>query len=87
MEQARFRLMQLDAMDQIDALRQIIERFKASTGGPPRAWPDLIRVGLLNGVPLDPRGFAYELNPYPGSVSLGRDSTLAPLPDAAQVRP
>jgi hypothetical protein len=86
MDQARFRLLQLDAMDQIDALTKLVERYKAATGGLPRSWADLIRVGLLNSIPVDPRGAAYELNPYWGTVSLGRDSTLAPLPSASQVR-
>ena len=82
-DQARFRLLQLDAMDQIDAIEARVKIFKARTGEWPRAWSNLIGVGLLQGVPVDPRTFPYELNPYWGTVGLARESTLNPLPAAA----
>jgi tetratricopeptide (TPR) repeat protein len=87
MEQARFRLTQLDAMDQIDALERMVKTYQARTGSLPRAWSELVRAGLLAGVPVDPRNFPYELNPYWGTVGLSPDSTLAPLPTEAQVTP
>lgn len=85
MEQARFRLSQLDAMDEIDALETLAKAYRARTGELPRTWSDLIRAGLLRGAPVDPRNFPYELNPYWGTVGLARESTLAPLPTAQQV--
>lgn len=85
MDQARFRLLQLDAMDQIDALQERVKLYQRRAGQLPRAWSDLVRAGLLNGAPADPRGFRYELNPYWGTVTLGADSTLNPLPAARPV--
>lgn len=85
MEQARFRLSQLDAMDQIDVLEKLVKVYQARMGELPGTWSDLVRVGLLRGVPVDPRQFPYELNPYWGTVGLARESTLAPLPTVQQV--
>jgi hypothetical protein len=39
--QADFRLKQLDALDQIDALTRIAGQYRARTGRPPRSWADL----------------------------------------------
>ncbi len=84
-EQAYFRLSQLDALDQIDALEDVVKVYEARTGEWPRAWADVARAGLLRGVPLDPRGFPYQLNPYWGTVRLAPESTLAPLPRTDEV--
>jgi hypothetical protein len=82
--QAQFRLSQLDALDQIDALERLVARYRERTGQLPERWDDLLRARLIPGVPVDPHGFPYELNPYWGTVGLGRGSTLAPLPVPAQ---
>lgn len=85
MDQARFRLLQLDAMDQIDALEGALRDYRQRTGRTPERWEDLVRAGLIRAVPADPNGFPYELDPDAGTVTLGRTSTLNPLPAPQQV--
>jgi hypothetical protein len=79
-KQAQLRLHQLDAMDDIDALNGIVLRHRQRTGRLPSAWTDLVRSGHLRQQPHDPRGFAYQLHPNTGRVSLDPRSTLNPLP-------
>jgi tetratricopeptide (TPR) repeat protein len=78
--QAELRLMQLDAMDQIDLLENVVKEYERRTGSLPFTWEEMIRAGVLPGIPADPRGFPYELNPYWGIVTLSEKSTLNPLP-------
>jgi hypothetical protein len=42
---------------------------------------DLIRAGWMPGVPVDPAGHPYVLNPLWGEVSLSPESPLNPLPE------
>lgn len=44
--------------------------FQQQTGRPPSGWADLIRAGLLKGIPVDPNGVPYRLAPD-GSVWVG----------------
>jgi hypothetical protein len=81
-KQAAFRLKQLDAMDTIAALEQVIRTYEQRTGGLPRSWSDLMRAGLLPGVPIDSERHPFELNPYWGTVTLAPSSPLNPLPRA-----
>jgi len=83
-QRARLRLTQFDAMDQIDALTQVIERYRQQTGAPPRSWGDLARAGYLRGIPVDPAGHPYVLDST-GTVGVGNESPLFPLP--AERRP
>jgi tetratricopeptide (TPR) repeat protein len=52
--------------------------FRARVGRFPAALPDLVRLGLLRGLPLDPEGRSYDYDPvtgrarYDGSRVLGR---------------
>ncbi|MBI3046968.1 MAG: hypothetical protein HYY76_01530 [Acidobacteria bacterium] len=78
--QARFRLRQLDAMDQITALEALIEEYARRVGTRPRTWADVVQAGFLPGVPLDPDRFPYQLDPASGAVTLDRKSTINPLP-------
>jgi hypothetical protein len=73
-------LMQLDALDQLDQLRAMLSRYRQQ-GGTPASWLDLIRAGWIPGVPADPAGHPYVLNPLFGAVSLAPGSPLHPLPD------
>jgi tetratricopeptide (TPR) repeat protein len=73
-------LLQLDAMEQIAALERITRRYEASTGAPPQSWQMLVQARLLRGIPVDPTGAPYELNPWWGDVTLSRQSSLWPLP-------
>lgn len=72
-------LKQLDARDQIDALNQVVDRFAASRGHRPQSWQELIAGGWLRGVPLDPTGVPYSLDPATGRIGLTQESSLWPL--------
>jgi hypothetical protein len=85
--QAEFRLRQLDALDQIDALTRLVQRFEESRAASPRGWEDLARAGLLRQLPRDPDGYEYQLNPFTGRIGLDPASTLNPLPGPDRVHP
>ena len=76
---AERRLMQLRALDDIDALQRVVSEYGRRAGQPPAGWPALVRAGMLRGVPLDPAGTPYDLAPD-GEVTLSRASALSPLP-------
>ena len=83
-ENAAHRLQQLDTMDAIDTLNQIAGRFTARQGRPPSDWRELIVAERLRGIPLDPSGKAFVLDPATGRVDLAGDSPLRPLPTAEE---
>jgi tetratricopeptide (TPR) repeat protein len=72
-------LRQLEAMDRIDMLEAAIR-----SGPPPPdgrySWADLARRGLLPGIPVDPTGTPFEIDPRTGRVSLSGSSPIWPLP-------
>ena len=76
--EANRRLRQLDAMDQIDRLRQVIAEFVRRDGAVPASWEQLRQAGLVRGTPLDPSGVPYRLEA--GNVVLNTRSPLSPLP-------
>ena len=76
--EARRRLQQLDAMDQLDQLRTIAARFSEQRGAPASDWSELHAAGYLKGTPVDPTGTPYRLDA--GVVTLDRSSRLWPLP-------
>ena len=78
--QAERRLLQLRALDDIDALRSLVVQYTQRTGEAPRDWTALGRAGFIRGVPRDPSGAPYVLTSA-GEVRLGERSTLAPLPN------
>jgi tetratricopeptide (TPR) repeat protein len=76
-EMARRRLMQLDSMDERDALRRLMAAYKANAGRCPASWRDLenvlraFRVKVdSSGAPLDPAGTPYLLVPDKCEVDL-----------------
>ncbi len=77
--EAERRLQQLDAMDHLDRLGSLVRAFAERYGSMPRAWSDLVRAHYLQGIPVDPTGVPYILEP--GRVTLSPESSLAPLPD------
>ncbi len=79
-EQAEHRLLQLQALDNIDALQALVDQYKKRTGEPPREWTALIDSGAIRGVPRDPTRTPYVLTSA-GQVRLGNGSPLAPLPN------
>ena len=78
---ARIRLEQLDAMDQIDAIHSLIARVTLATGVRPASWRDLIAHGWIRGVPHDPSGTEYVLDPFTGRVTVSQESGIFPMPD------
>ena len=84
---AELRLMQLDALDQIDWLQRASEAYTAKTGDHARSWQDLIGAGFVPVVPLDPAGTAYRIEPETGDVALDRESKLHPLPTEPSAAP
>lgn len=77
---ADWRLTQLDALDQLDALRFAVRQYAQRLGRLPQSWTDLERAGLVRGQPVDPTGTSYVLDPTTGFVTVARDSRLFPLP-------
>lgn len=77
---AEHTLVQLDAMDHIDRLEGAIRQFDSQIGPVQLTWGLLVREGVVRGVPLDPTGVPYELDPIRGTVSVSQRSTLYPLP-------
>jgi hypothetical protein len=77
---AQHRLSQIDAMDVVDELNKISQRFTSREGHPPKEWRELIAAERLRGLPLDATGAPYELDPATGRIDVSRRSTLWPLP-------
>lgn len=86
---ARLRLQQLDAMDTIDELNRRVERFMAREHRTPRDWQEFAAAERFGGIPVDPTGEPYRLDPATGRIDLGSNSSLHPLPwePAAAVQP
>jgi hypothetical protein len=80
---AEWRLLQLQALDDLQALQQMLDRESAT--GPVGDWQTLIRAGRLRAIPSDPTGTPYDITSE-GRVVLGSASPLRPLPDEP-VRP
>ncbi len=82
---ATHRLAQLDAMDIIDALNQVSQRFAARHGRPPANWRELAIDQGLRGIPVDSTGEPFALDPATGKITLGGGSLLHPLPTGESV--
>ncbi len=76
---AERRLAQLDALDQLDLLQKLVDRYVRETGRPAGHWSDLERARLIRAQPVDPSGASYEIGPG-GLVRLSTASPLWPLP-------
>lgn len=78
------RLLQLQSLDEMDALRRtVLAAQRTRTGSCPRTWREvapLLRVARLpldsNGAPLDPSGVPYVIKPEPCDVELGEQSEI-----------
>jgi len=78
-QDAERRLLQLRALDEIDALQPRVDELSRRTGRPPADWSALVRAGVLPGTPLDPVRTPFELTSE-GRVRLSQTSPLWPLP-------
>ncbi len=76
---AERRLSQLVALDQIDALQNLVDQLTKRDGTPPSAWTPLLGGHPLAGVPVDPAGTPYEIDAS-GRVRLSMKSPLFPIP-------
>lgn len=79
-EDAARRLKKLDAIDRIADLERSTAEYERRFGDPPPTWQHMVQAGLLPGVPLDPEGHPYVLNPWWGDVTVSEDSPIWPLP-------
>ncbi len=78
---ARLKLAQLDALDEIDQLAGLVARYQQAAGRFPADWAALRATGLLTAIPTDPAGSPYLLDAtQPGGVTIARSSKLYPLP-------
>ena len=77
-QDATRRLLQLRALDEIDALQRAVDDL-SRRGGSPTNWAALVRAGVLRGMPVDPTGTPYDLTAE-GQVRLSPSSSLLPLP-------
>jgi tetratricopeptide (TPR) repeat protein len=59
-DMARRRLMQLDSLDERDALRKLFESFRAKLGHCPASWKEMEPVLKSLRVPLDPTGAPFD---------------------------
>ena len=71
-DMAQRRLMQLDSLDQRDALRKLLVAYRTRTGRCPENWREI----NLPGAPLDPSGTPYVLNAYKCDVELDSRSEI-----------
>lgn len=82
---AERRLLQLRALDEMEAIQQRLEAYFAKGGARATDWRTLSRAGVVPGRPLDPSGTPYELSPE-GLIKLSQTSPLWPLPEEPQAR-
>jgi hypothetical protein len=47
----------------MDELERRTKAYRERFGASPAGWSDLVRAGLLRGVPMDPNGVPYKLLP------------------------
>lgn len=71
-------LAQLEAMDDIDDLQRLVDRYADRVGSPPASWADVPE--LQGGVPVDDTRVPFRYDATTGVVSLAPESTLGPLP-------
>lgn len=78
-------LKQLDAEAQIDRLQALVSQTPKSADEP-FTWEWFARARGHRGVPVDPSGTPYELDPATGQVALSERSVLFPLPKPVEPR-
>ena len=83
---ARTKLMQLKAIEDIEQIQQVVDRFGERRGSAVTSWNDLLAARALTGVPQDPSGTPYRFT-RDGRVDVADSSPLFPLPIEPQARP
>jgi hypothetical protein len=79
-QSAQRALVQLDALDHIDQLESLVNRFPPPAGER-YSWPLLMAKRVLKGIPVDPAGTPYEIDPATGRVQVSQTSPLYPMPE------
>lgn len=79
-ENAVTHLQQLDALDVIDELTRVVQTYEQQRGRFPDSWNELVEEGFLPGIPVDPTGEPFVLNPRDKTVEISEVSFLAGLP-------
>jgi tetratricopeptide (TPR) repeat protein len=77
---AEQRLKQLDAMDVIDQLNLMVERFRQRQQRLPTNVREIVIAERMRGMPVDESGLPYVLNPTTGKFDVHQKSPLWPLP-------
>lgn len=84
-DNARMHLDTLRALDDIEELERRAAAFRDQTGRWPQSFQELTAAGLLEGVPADPQGHPYQLQPE-GQITLHPNSEVkldyGPSPEA-----
>ncbi len=76
---ANLKLKQLAAIDEIERLQPVLDEISAKIKEPVISWRALRNAGAIRGVPRDPTGVEYELQPS-GRMTVSSQSSLFPLP-------
>ena len=79
-DSAARRLKQLDAMDFMSALESRIRAYHAQHPQVPLTWNALASAGVVPGVPADPSGTPYLLDPRTGEITVSPESGIYPMP-------
>lgn len=61
-DNAKSHLISLSADLQCEELERIVDAYRQRTGRNPASFVDLVRAGMLRGIPLDPTGTEYQLD-------------------------
>jgi hypothetical protein len=67
-------------MDLMDAIDARIAIFRNQHPGAPVTWEALASAGLIRGVPVDPSGTPFVVDPSSGKTIVSPQSKLFPLP-------
>jgi len=65
----------LEARGQMEILNGRLNQYRARMGRPARSFEDLVKIGLLRGMPADPGGTLYAIGPD-GKAALGATSKI-----------
>jgi hypothetical protein len=84
---SQLRLDQLDALDQIDVLKRIVDDYRKRAGRSAESWEELAAAGAVRGLPLDPSGTPYTLDAETGEIGVAEESELWPLPTEPAAAP
>jgi hypothetical protein len=79
-DNAATHLARYDTLDVVDALNDIVERFRETAGRNPGGWEELRTAGLLRQPPIDASGMPFIYDPETGLFSVDERSLLYIVP-------